>query len=85
MVAAIELQAWRGSRCVSADRLPLLGPLNGDADQSLWLCAAMGSRGLSLAVLCAEMLAARWGAEPLPVDAALARTLDADRGRPNAL
>ena len=85
MVAASELQAWRGSRCVSADRLPLLGPLTADADQGLWLCAAMGSRGLSLAVLCAELLAARWGAEPLPVDAALARTLDADRGRPNAL
>ncbi|MCX7225893.1 MAG: FAD-dependent cmnm(5)s(2)U34 oxidoreductase, partial [Burkholderiales bacterium] len=80
MVAASELQAWRGSRCVSADRLPLLGPLIPGPDQGLWLCAAMGSRGLSLAVLCAELLAARWGAEPLPVDAALARTLDADRG-----
>ena len=84
MVGAGELQAWRGSRCVSADRLPLLGPLTDGADQGLWLCAAMGSRGLSLAVLCAEMLAARWGAEPLPVEAALARSLDADRGRPTA-
>ena len=84
MVATSELQAWRGSRCVSADRLPLLGPLTAGADEGLWLCAAMGSRGLSLAVLCAELLAARWGAEPLPVEAALARSLDADRGRSNA-
>jgi tRNA 5-methylaminomethyl-2-thiouridine biosynthesis bifunctional protein len=84
MLATSELQAWRGSRCVSADRLPLLGPLTGGADQGLWLCAAMGSRGLSLAVLCAEMLAARWGAEPLPVEAALARSLDTGRGRSNA-
>jgi tRNA 5-methylaminomethyl-2-thiouridine biosynthesis bifunctional protein len=84
MLATSELQAWRGSRCVSADRLPLLGRLTAGADEGLWLCVAMGSRGLSLAVLCAELLAARWGAEPLPVEAALARSLDADRGRSNA-
>jgi tRNA 5-methylaminomethyl-2-thiouridine biosynthesis bifunctional protein len=85
MVGAGELQAWRGSRCVSTDRLPLLGPLTDGADHGLWLCAAMGSRGLTLATLCAELLAARWGAEPLPVEASLARTLEASRGRPNAL
>ena len=85
MVATGEVQAWRGSRCVSADRLPLLGPVTAGADQGLWLCAAMGSRGLTLAVLCAELLAARWGAEPLPVEASLARALEATRGRSNAL
>lgn len=85
MVAARKVQAWRGSRCVSADRLPLLGPLTPGADQGLWLCTAMGSRGLTLAVLCAELLAARWGAEPLPVEATLARSLEATRGRSNAL
>jgi tRNA 5-methylaminomethyl-2-thiouridine biosynthesis bifunctional protein len=74
------VQAWKGTRCVSADRLPLVGPLDAADAPSLWLCAGMGSRGLSLAVLCAELLAARWGAEPLPLQASLARALDAWRG-----
>lgn len=68
------LDAWSGERCVSADRLPLLGC----ADQTqpgLWVCAAFGSRGLSLAALCAELLAAQWNAEPWPVDARLAQAL----------
>jgi tRNA 5-methylaminomethyl-2-thiouridine biosynthesis bifunctional protein len=39
----------------------------------------MGSRGLSFSVLCAELLAARLGAEPLPVEASLARVLHALR------
>jgi hypothetical protein len=32
-------------------------------------------------VLCAELLAARWGAEPLPVEAALAAALNALRSK----
>jgi tRNA 5-methylaminomethyl-2-thiouridine biosynthesis bifunctional protein len=39
----------------------------------------MGSRGLSFSMLCAELLAARWGAEPLPVEAGLANALNALR------
>jgi len=31
-------------------------------------------------VLCAELLAARWSGEPLPIEAGLARTLGARRG-----
>jgi tRNA 5-methylaminomethyl-2-thiouridine biosynthesis bifunctional protein len=85
MFASDQVQAWRGSRCVSGDRLPLVGPLGTGVNQGLWLCAAMGSRGLTLAALCAEVLAARWGAEPLPVEASLARALAADRGKPSAL
>jgi tRNA 5-methylaminomethyl-2-thiouridine biosynthesis bifunctional protein len=46
----------------------------------LWLCAGMGSRGLSFSMLCAELLAARWGAEPWPLEVGLARSLDALRG-----
>ena len=73
-------QSWKGTRCVSLDRLPLVGPLDNGAAPSLWLCAAMGSRGLSFSVLCAELLAARMGAEPMPVPARMARALDALRG-----
>ena len=45
----------------------------------LWACTAMGSRGLTLAVLCAELLAARLQGEPLPLDPRLARALGSER------
>ena len=72
---------WTGTRCVSHDRLPLVGPVHADASSGLWLSIAMGSRGLSFAALCAELLAARLGAEPLPIEARLAKNLDLHRTR----
>lgn len=72
-------QGWGGTRCVSADRLPLVGPLEDGPRPTLWISAAMGSRGLSFSLLCAELLAARLGAEPWPVEASLARFLHARR------
>ena len=77
--AAGRVQAWEAVRCVSPDRLPLVGPLQDTAQPSLWISAAMGSRGLSLAMLCAEWLAARIGAEPWPMEAGLSRALDVQR------
>jgi tRNA 5-methylaminomethyl-2-thiouridine biosynthesis bifunctional protein len=74
-----EVQAWAGVRCASHDRRPLVGPLDPDAPQGPWLCTAMGSRGLSFAALCAELLAARWHGEPWPLPAALAGALDTRR------
>ena len=74
-----QLENWRGTRCVTADRLPMVGPLVDDPDASLWICAGLGSRGLSYSTLCAELLAARWGAEPLPIEASLAGALEARR------
>ena len=74
-----KVQGWRQTRCVSVDRLPLVGPLEDGPRPTLWISAAMGSRGLSLATLCAELLAARLGAEPWPVEASLARMLQANR------
>jgi tRNA 5-methylaminomethyl-2-thiouridine biosynthesis bifunctional protein len=73
------LNIWKGTRCVTADRLPAVGPLEHTAQPSLWLCAGLGSRGMSFSVLCAELLAARFGAEPLPIEAKLARSLEALR------
>ena len=75
-----EVNAWSNTRCVTLDRLPLVGPLDAEAQAGVWLCAGMGSRGLSLSVLCAELLAAQWGGEPLPLDATLAASLHALRG-----
>jgi tRNA 5-methylaminomethyl-2-thiouridine biosynthesis bifunctional protein len=74
-----ELKQWKNTRCVTTDRLPAVGPLEASEQPGLWICAGLGSRGLSFSVLCAELLAARWGAEPWPVEASLARALNALR------
>jgi tRNA 5-methylaminomethyl-2-thiouridine biosynthesis bifunctional protein len=71
-----EANAWVGVRCASGDRRPLVGPLDEDG---LWACTALGSRGLSFAALCAELLAAQWHGEPLPLPANLAKALGTQR------
>lgn len=76
-----KVQAWAGVRCASHDRRPLVGPCNADVPQGPWLCSALGSRGLSFAVLCAEWLAAQWHAEPWPLPVTLARSLSTTRLR----
>ena len=45
----------------------------------VWACTALGSRGLSLGLLCAEVLAAALHREPPPVEPALAHALCAAR------
>jgi tRNA 5-methylaminomethyl-2-thiouridine biosynthesis bifunctional protein len=74
------INAWKSTRCVTADRLPMVGPLTQSDNPSLWICAGMGSRGMSFSVLCAELLAARWGGEPWAVEAGLAQLLFSLRG-----
>lgn len=71
-----SVQAWTGVRCVSADRRPYVGELQ----PGLWVSTAMGSRGLTFAALCAELLAARLHGEPLPLEQRLADALDTARG-----
>ena len=71
-----RVQSWVGVRCASPDHLPLVGPCQ---LQGPWLCTAMGSRGLTFAALCAELLAARLHGEPLPIERRLAQALDAAR------
>jgi tRNA 5-methylaminomethyl-2-thiouridine biosynthesis bifunctional protein len=73
-----EVNTWVGVRCASGDRRPLVGPLDADA-AGLWACTALGSRGLSFAALCAELLAAQWHGEPLPLPATLAKALGTQR------
>lgn len=70
-----RVRAWSGVRCTSADRRPLVGKI---AD-GLWVSTAMGSRGLSFAALCAELIAARLHGEPLPLERKLAQALDVSR------
>jgi len=72
-----SVQAWSGVRCATSDRLPVVDAMAVGESPGLWVSAALGSRGLSLCVLCAELLAARLHAEPLPVEKRLARLLSA--------
>jgi tRNA 5-methylaminomethyl-2-thiouridine biosynthesis bifunctional protein len=72
---------WSGTRCITHDRLPLVGPVDAGSGTGLWLCVGMGSRGLSFSTLCAELLAARLGGEPLPMEFSLSRSLDVNRVR----
>jgi len=74
-----DLSSWAGVRCTSRDRRPLVGPVDPSDAQGPWICSALGSRGLSFAALCAELLAARWSGEPLPLQSALAQALDTRR------
>lgn len=71
--------AWAGVRCASPDRLPLVGAVDAAGQAGLWLSTAMGSRGLSFAVLCGELLAARLHGEPLPLERRLAQALSPGR------
>jgi tRNA 5-methylaminomethyl-2-thiouridine biosynthesis bifunctional protein len=73
--ASDDLHAWTGVRCASADRRPLLG----EVQPGLWISTAMGSRGLTFSVLCAELMAAQLHGEPLPLDRKLAMALDVRR------
>ena len=73
------LGLWRGQRCVAHDRLPLVGPATASGENGLWMCLAMGARGLTFAALCAQLLTARLMAEPLPLPKRLARLLDMQR------
>jgi len=72
-------RAWTGVRCASPDRLPLAGPVDPARQPGLWVSTAMGSRGLTFAVLCGELLAARLHGEPLPLERRLAQALSPER------
>jgi tRNA 5-methylaminomethyl-2-thiouridine biosynthesis bifunctional protein len=69
-----QARGWAGIRCATRNRLPLVASA-GPTLPGLWLCTGMGSRGLSFAALCGELLAAQWHGEPLPVESQLARAM----------
>jgi tRNA 5-methylaminomethyl-2-thiouridine biosynthesis bifunctional protein len=74
-----QVRSWHGIRCTTTDRLPAVGPLQHGASPSLWMSAAMGSRGLTYAMLCAELLAGSLAGEPLAVEGSLVRLLATTR------
>ena len=80
---APRVHGWAGVRCGVHDRLPMTGRVP-NAPEGLYMNAAMGSRGLTLGLLCGELLAAQWHGEPLPIETRLAKFLDATRFKPKA-
>ena len=82
MRAAFALEhvlAWAGLRCTLPDRLPAVGPVQAVQMPGLQVCAGMGARGISLSVLCGELIAAQLEGEPLPLAPSLATHLMAQR------
>lgn len=87
-----ETTEWAQVRCASLDRLPLVGalPAPGTLAPStplscvprvagLWTLSALGSRGLTLAMLTAQLLVARMQGGALPVTKRHAAALDPAR------
>jgi tRNA 5-methylaminomethyl-2-thiouridine biosynthesis bifunctional protein len=66
---------WVGIRCASTDRLPIVGKI----EPGLWVLSALGSRGLTLAPLCAELLASQLHDEVLPLNPRQVRALSVMR------
>lgn len=73
------VRTWAAVRCGALDRRPIVGPVDSVRQPGLWLCTALGARGLTLSLLCGELIAARLHSEPLPLDAPLARALSSER------
>ena len=73
--AAGSVSAWAGVRCAARDRLPIVGCIA----PGLWVSTAMGSRGLTFAHLCAELLAAQLHGEPVALEPKLVAALDVKR------
>jgi len=82
---ADQVQGWAGVRCTLPDRLPAVGQIDPAQWPGLHVCTGMGARGISLAVLCGEVLAASLDKEPLPLPPELAKHLAAQRFTPTRI
>jgi len=78
-IASGAAQAWAAVRCTVPDRLPVVGAPDAAALPGLFVSTGMGARGMTLAVLCGELLAAQLEGEPLPVPLRHARALAPQR------
>jgi tRNA 5-methylaminomethyl-2-thiouridine biosynthesis bifunctional protein len=52
-----KLNGWTGVRCTSINRMPIAQALHSDKRSAWYALTALGSRGLTLAMACAERLA----------------------------
>ena len=70
-----QVQAWTGVRCASVNRMPKVGPLDEQQFPGLHLLTAMGSRGLTLSLLCADVLAAQMDKSKPPLSESLLKAM----------
>ncbi len=71
-----QVHGWVGIRCATPTRLPLVARMaQSSTGSEVWICTGMGSRGLTFAALCGELLAARLHGEPLPIEQRLAQAM----------
>ena len=73
-----ELHAWVGVRCASVNRLPKVGPLDAQRLAGLHILSALGSRGLTTALLCAQWLADHIVGKPPAESEALYKAMQCD-------
>jgi tRNA 5-methylaminomethyl-2-thiouridine biosynthesis bifunctional protein len=78
-IASGAARAWAAVRCTVPDRLPVVGAVDAAGLPGLFVSTGMGARGMTLAVLCGELLAAQLAGEPLPVPLRHARALAPQR------
>jgi len=76
-VSPESLVARVAFRAMSVDRLPIVGEL--PAEQGLFACLALGSRGMTWAALAAEIVASRIDGNPMPVERDVLSALDPGR------
>ena len=69
------VRGWAGVRATLPDRLPAAGALDEAGSPGLYACTGLGSRGLTLAVLCGEVLATEASGGLPPLDTQLASAL----------
>ena len=77
-----DARGFRAQRTGGADRLPLVGRWAGEPGQvlaGLYLCLGMGSRGLLLSSLAAQIIAGELEGEPAPLELDLLDALDPQR------
>jgi tRNA 5-methylaminomethyl-2-thiouridine biosynthesis bifunctional protein len=70
-----QVHTWTGVRCASVNRMPKVGPLDEQQFPGLHLLTAMGSRGLTLSLLCADVLAAQMHKSKPPVSESLLKAM----------
>jgi len=72
---AAHLKSWGGVRCASVNRMPKVGPLEDAQFPGLHLLTALGSRGLTLSLLCADVLASLMEKSKPPVSEGLIKAM----------
>lgn len=68
-----EKEGWAGWRAAVADRLPVIGRIDGT--KGLWLASGYGSRGFTWSALAGDVIAAQLCAEPAILERELLRKI----------